>query len=72
MKIYTIWPATKGGEPASSAQAWRQTTRWLVLDVTRGLDQAVVMALGSRAECLAEELRLRITQRATNNKGHTP
>lgn len=39
--IVTIWPAGVGGRPGND---WRQGNRWLVLDVTRGLGSAVVLA----------------------------
>jgi hypothetical protein len=59
MKIYTIWPADKNGNPGGS---WRQMKRWLVLDVTNGMDDIRrVFGPVSREEALAEELRLRLT-----------
>jgi hypothetical protein len=64
MAIYTIWPATKEGEPASSSHAWRQASRWLVLDVTGGLDDAHIMAGPiTRSAALKRELELRVEAR---------
>ncbi len=60
MRIYTIWPARKDGKPGGS---WRQAGRWLVLDVTRGLDDVeIVYGPASRSAALDEELRLRRTK----------
>ena len=59
-RIYTIWPATREGTPAASSSAWRQERRWLVLDVTDGMDAArVVEGPVSRWEALRRELELR-------------
>jgi hypothetical protein len=55
--IYIIWPADKHGRPGGS---WRQDKRWLVLDVTDGLDAfEVVAGPMTRGEALDESLRLR-------------
>lgn len=63
-RVYTIWPATSEGLPASSSSAWRQTTRWLVLDVTDGLDAVhVVEGPVSREVALRRELELRVIAR---------
>ena len=65
-RIYTIWPADKDGMPATSSQAWRQSTRWLVLDVTDGLDAAyIVEGPVSRWEALRRELELRVIAKQT-------
>jgi hypothetical protein len=59
-RIYTIWPADKEGLPAAGQGAWRQERRWLVLDVTEGLDAAsIVEGPISRWEALRRELELR-------------
>lgn len=59
-RIYTIWPSTREGLPASTASAWRQMQRWLVLDVTDGLDAArVVEGPVSREAACHRELELR-------------
>ena len=64
-RVYTIWPADKEGRPASSPGAWRQERRWLVLDVTDGLDAAcVVEGPVSRWEALRRELELRALARS--------
>lgn len=64
MKVFTIWPANKDGSPATSSGAWRQEVRWLVLDVTNGLDNAkLVHGPVRRDQALSEELRLRVEQR---------
>ena len=65
-RIYTIWPADHDGLPAASSKAWRQMTRWLVLDVTDGLDAAhVVEGPVCRATALARELEIRaVAQRS--------
>ena len=67
-RIYTIWPADRKGMPTSSSGAWRQDRRWLVLDVTDGLDAVhVVEGPVSRATALRRELELRETARTTNH-----
>ncbi len=59
-RVYTIWPADREGLPATSSTAWRQERRWLVLDVTEGLDGAhVVEGPVSRWTALHRELELR-------------
>lgn len=59
-KIYTIWPSDKDGNPGGR---WGQSTRWLVLDVTAGVDRAsIVHGPVPRAEALAKELELRGAQ----------
>lgn len=69
MRIYTIWPADKEGMPTSTSGAWHQTRRWLVLDVTDGLDAArVVEGPVPRQEALRRELELRATARACDAK----
>ena len=66
-RIYTIWPADREGLPASSSGAWRQDRRWLVLDVTDGLDDAhVVEGPASRWTALHRELELRVTARTAD------
>lgn len=52
-KIITIWPQGSG------QSAWRQLQRWMVLDVTAGIDQAIVLARGPRSDMLDECMRLR-------------
>jgi hypothetical protein len=60
-KIYTVWPADKTGNPGGD---WRQMKRWLVLDVTAGIDAAeIVHGPVSRSEALDHELKLRGAQR---------
>ena len=72
-RIYTIWPADREGLPTSSSGAWRQDRRWLVLDVTDGLDDAhVVEGPVSRWTALHRELELRVTARATRRREVTP
>lgn len=39
-RITAIWPARRDGQPGGS---WRQVKRWLVLDVSHGLDQAIIL-----------------------------
>lgn len=59
-RVYTIWPANKDGLPASTPGAWRQSRRWLVLDVTEGLDAArIVEGPVSRWTALHRELEIR-------------
>lgn len=73
MRVYTIWPADKEGLPTSSSGAWRQTRRWLVLDVTEGLDAVhVVEGPVSRQEALRRELELRAMARASDRKTEVP
>lgn len=61
-RVYTIWPADKDGFPATSSSAWRQERRWLVLDVTDGLDAArIVEGPVSRQAALRRELEIRAT-----------
>lgn len=56
-RIVTIWPAGKNWRPGGS---WRQSKRWLVLDVTGGLGSAMIIArCEDRARACAESLRLR-------------
>lgn len=65
-RIYTIWPANKEGMPAASSQAWRQQTRWLVLDVSDGLDAAhIVEGPVSRQTALRRELELCVIAKQT-------
>lgn len=67
MRVFTIWPADREGLPTSTSGAWRQTRRWLVLDVTDGLDNAhVVEGPVSRQEALRRELELRATAKASD------
>lgn len=64
-RIYTIWPADRNGNPASTSAAWRQSTRWLVLDVTDGLDSVhVVEGPVSRWDALRRELEVRAVDEA--------
>ena len=64
-RVYTIWPADRDGRPASTSAAWRQATRWLVLDVTDGLDSAhVVEGPVSRWDALRRELEIRAVDKA--------
>lgn len=55
-KIITIWPEGSG------QSAWRQLQRWMVLDVTAGIDRALVLARGTRSDMLEESMRLRVQQ----------
>lgn len=72
-RVYTIWPADREGLPASSASAWRQDRRWLVLDVTEGLDAAhVVEGPVSRWTALSRELELRAIARQTTKGANGP
>ena len=57
-RVYTIWPASREGNPATSSGAWRQDRYWLVLDVTGG-DSRVVEGPVSRGTALRRELELR-------------
>lgn len=67
--IYTIWPADKDGLPTSAAGAWRQDRRWLVLDVTEGLEAArIVEGPVSRWTALHRELELRAVARACQKR----
>ena len=64
-RVYTIWPANKEGLPAASPGAWRQESRWLVLDITEGLDAArVVEGPVSRWTALHRELEIRTVAKA--------
>lgn len=66
-RVYTIWPADKQGLPARSSGAWRQSRRWLVLDVTEGLDAArVVEGPVSRWTALHRELEIRAIAKSTD------
>lgn len=57
-KIYTVWPADKDGRPGGS---WRQSKRWLVLDVTNGIEAALIVAGPMpRHDALDHELLLRV------------
>lgn len=59
-RVFTIWPSDKDGSPASSSSAWRQDRRWLVLDVTDGIDAAVIVeGPVTRWVALRRELELR-------------
>lgn len=59
-RIYTIWPSDKDGNPGGR---WGQSLRWLVLDVTAGVDRAsIVHGPVPRAEALRKELELRGAQ----------
>jgi len=61
VRIYTIWPADKFSKPGGD---WRQWKRWLVLDVTDGINSAlIVYGPVPRDEALREELRLRAAER---------
>jgi hypothetical protein len=65
-RVYTIWPADREGLPIASPSAWRQQTRWLVLDVSDGLDDAhIVEGPVSRETALRRELELRVIARQT-------
>jgi hypothetical protein len=67
-RIYTVWPADKEGVPASSSGAWRQDRRWLVLDVTDGLDAArIVEGPVSRWTALRRELEIRARAQAIDD-----
>jgi hypothetical protein len=64
--VYTIWPADRNGMPATTAEAWHQESRWLVLDITEGLDAAhVVEGPVCRSTALRRELEIRaVAERA--------
>lgn len=65
-RVYTIWPADRDDMPATSAQAWHQEARWLVLDVTDSFDRAVIVeGPVSRATALRRELEIRVIARQT-------
>ena len=65
-RVYTIWPADRDDMPATSAHAWHQQVRWLVLDVTDGFDRAhIVEGPVSRATALRRELEIRVIARQT-------
>jgi hypothetical protein len=69
MRVYTIWPSDRDGIPAASSAAWHQTTRWLVLDVSDGLDSAhIVEGPVSRQEALHRESELRIVAKAARDR----
>lgn len=58
--IFTVWPAGHDGQPGGD---WRQMKRWLVLDVTAGIDAAEIVAGPmSRTDALDHELKLRVRQ----------
>lgn len=64
MRVYTIWPADRDGLPASVSSAWRQDRRWLVLDITDGMENAhVVEGPVTRQEACRRELEVRATDR---------
>lgn len=63
-RVYKIWPADYDGMPASSQRAWHQESRWLVLDVTDGLDAAhIVEGPVTRQIAVQRELELRVVAR---------
>lgn len=65
-RVYTIWPSDRDDMPATSAQAWHQEARWLVLDVTEGFDSAIIVeGPVSRATALRRELEIRVIARQT-------
>ena len=73
IRVYTIWPADRDGMPAASSGAWRQQIRWLVLDVTDGLDAAhIVEGPVSREIALRRELELRVIARQTAKANNRP
>ena len=68
-RLYTIWPAGRDGLPSAARSAWRQDSRWLVLDVTDGLGAVhVVEGPVSRATALRRELELRVADHAIAQK----
>ena len=72
-RVYTIWPADREGLPATSSSAWHQERRWLVLDVTEGLDAAhVVEGPVSRWDALRRELELRVIAKQTASATNRP
>jgi hypothetical protein len=54
LRIYTCWPSVDRGP-----QSWTQSKRWMVIDVTEGIDKPTVMFKGTRWECYKRELELR-------------
>lgn len=68
-RVYTIWPADRDGNPARGSSAWRQEGRWLVLDITDGVDDPhVVEGPVSRQEALRRELEIRVVDRASTRR----
>ena len=68
-RVYTIWPADREGNPARGSSAWRQEARWLVLDITDGVDDPhVVEGPVSRQEALKRELEIRAVDRASTRR----
>lgn len=66
MRVYTIWPADHDGLPASVSSAWQQDRRWLVLDITDGMEDAhIVEGPVSRQEACRRELEIRARDRQT-------
>ena len=70
-RVYTIWPATRDGVPATSSSAWRQDRHWLVLDVTGG-DACVVEGPVSRGTALRRELEMRVVARSDKFRKEVP
>jgi hypothetical protein len=55
--IFTVWPANLDGKPGGS---WHQSKRWLVLDVTSGIEDAIIIGGPIRRnEALRHELDVR-------------
>lgn len=50
--IFTIWPATKDGNHGGD---WQQSKRWLVLDVSRGMEASEIVA-GPMTRGVASEI----------------
>ena len=68
-RVYTIWPASRDGLPSAARSAWRQDSRWLVLDVTDGLGAVhAVEGPVSRATALRRELELRVADHVVAEK----
>lgn len=66
MSVYAIWPARPDWQPGGN---WRQVKRWLVLDVSRGLKNAVVV---HRCEDRNEACTRELEQRRANTPPAAP
>jgi hypothetical protein len=71
LRMYTIWPADRDGLPARFESTWQQDARWLVLDITDGLDHAhVVEGPVSRDVAIRREREVRAVAKAAAKKLH--
>jgi hypothetical protein len=70
-RVYTIWPADRDDLPARFESAWQQDARWLVLDITDGLDHAhVVEGPVSREIAIRREREVRAVAKAATKNLH--